>query len=543
MLAMTNKNAVLILALFCSLCFVHGQERKCEKIKIPMCQNIGYNLTYMPNMFNHDSQEEAALEVHQFWPLVEIKCSPDLKFFLCSMYAPMCQLNFQEEVPPCRSICERSRKGCAPLMQQYGFSWPERMKCENFPILGGEKICMGRNDTSENSTIPPAPSTITSSGNHVEQPRVNCCSCRAPFVSVKDKKVTASLRDVSTGGVPGCVMACNKTYFSEDQESFASFWIGLWAVLCFISTLVTSLTFLIDMERFRYPERPIIFLSFCYCFVAIGYIIRFVAGYKVVACDSDGLMRYETSGPAACTIVFLLIYFFGMASSLWWVILSFTWFLSAGMKWSTEAITNYSQYFHVAAWLIPAVQTIAVLAMSTVDGDPVSGICYVGNHNLRSLIVFVVVPLLVYLVFGTSFLVAGFYSLIRIREVLRTQADKLIKTDKLEKLMIRIGVFSVLCTVPATIVVACYFYEFVNREHWERSIVCAECASKYEVQPDHSVFIIKYFMALVVGITSGFWIWSGKTIESWKKFCHRIFGAPRGKRDTAAKSLTAQATV
>ena len=59
------------------------------------------------------------------------------------------------------------------------------------------------------------------------------------------------------------------------------------------------------MQRFRYPERPIIFLSFCYCFVAIGYIIRFVAGYKTVACDSDGLMRYETSGPASCTIVFL----------------------------------------------------------------------------------------------------------------------------------------------------------------------------------------------------------------------------------------------
>jgi len=145
---MVLNNLVLVLALFSSSCFVHGKKRKCEKIKIPMCQNIGYNLTSMPNMFNHDSQEEAALEVHQFWPLVEIKCSPHLKFFLCSVYAPMCQPNFRKEVPPCRSTCKRARRGCAPLMRQYGFSWPERMKCKLFPKLRGQQICMGKNFTT-----------------------------------------------------------------------------------------------------------------------------------------------------------------------------------------------------------------------------------------------------------------------------------------------------------------------------------------------------------------------------------------------------------
>ena len=537
-----TRRIVYVALIFSSAFYVAlSRERKCEKIKIPLCQSVGYNFTYMPNMFNHDTQEEAALEVHQFWPLVEIKCSADLKLFLCSIYTPICQPNYRKEIPPCRSLCQQAREGCAPLMRQYGFSWPKRMRCENFPKFGN-KICVGKNESTTTPTSTTARTTsapISANGGDSGNQAVNCCSCRPPFVSLTDEKLKPNLRDISTGGVPHCVMSCNKTYFSQDQENFASFWIGLWAVLCFISTLVTSLTFLIDMQRFRYPERPIIFLSVCYCFVAIGYIIRFIAGYKNVACDSQGLMRYETSGPAACTIVFLLIYFFGMASSLWWVILSFTWFLSAGMKWSTEAITNYSQYFHVAAWLVPAIQTIAVLAMSTVDGDPVSGICFVGNHNLQSLIVFVVVPLLVYLVFGTSFLIAGFYSLVRIRKVLRMQTDKLIKTDKLEKLMIRIGVFSVLYTVPATIVVACYFYEFVNRETWERSVVCADCNNVNQVRPDHSVFIIKYFMALVVGITSGFWIWSGKTIESWKRFCNRLLGNTQARREKGERTVTA----
>lgn len=47
-------------------------------------------MTSMPNAMNHQSQEEAGLEAHQFIPLVEVKCSNLLKFFLCSMYVPIC---------------------------------------------------------------------------------------------------------------------------------------------------------------------------------------------------------------------------------------------------------------------------------------------------------------------------------------------------------------------------------------------------------------------------------------------------------------------
>jgi len=32
------------------------KAKKCEKIEVPMCQEIGYNLTYMPNKFGHNTQ-------------------------------------------------------------------------------------------------------------------------------------------------------------------------------------------------------------------------------------------------------------------------------------------------------------------------------------------------------------------------------------------------------------------------------------------------------------------------------------------------------
>lgn len=68
--------------------------------------------------------------------------------------------------------------------------------------------------------------------------------------------------------------------------------------------------------RFKYPERPIVFLSACYFMVSIGYLTRSVLGHEEVACDGATL-SYHASGPTPCTLVFLLVYFFGMASSIW----------------------------------------------------------------------------------------------------------------------------------------------------------------------------------------------------------------------------------
>nr|CAH7744072.1 unnamed protein product [Callosobruchus chinensis] len=102
---------------------------------------------------------------------------------------------------------------------------------------------------------------------------------------------------------------------------------------------------------------------------------------------------------------------------------------------------------------------------------------------------------------------AGFVSLFRIRNVIKKAGSK---ADKLEKLMIRIGIFSVLYTVPATIVIGCYLYENAFHHEWLKSLVCP-CLSAnllpFKVRPLYSVLMLKYFMTLAVGITSGVWIW------------------------------------
>lgn len=167
-------------------------------------------------------------------------------------------------------------------------------------------------------------------------------------------------------------------------------------------------------------------------------------------------------------------------------------------------------------------KTVAVLASSGVDGDSVGGICYVGAHNSRNMIGYVLTPLLLYLLLGVSFLSAGFISLFKIRNVIKEQGGRA-KIDKLEKLMVKIGIFSVLYIVPAGTVIACGFYELTSSLTWEQSYLCPSCVPRTILSyPDFSVLMLKYFMSLAVGITSGFWVWSGKTLDAWRTFASRL---------------------
>lgn len=99
--------------------------------------------------------------------------------------------------------------------------------------------------------------------------------------------------------------------------------------------------------------------------------------------------------------------------------------------------------------------------------------------------------------------------------------------------MAKIGVFSVLYTVPATCVIGCCFYERINYNTWKQMAMDLTCRTRSLDQrkvctleksiPTVEVYMLKVFMSLVVGITSGMWVWSSKSISSWKNFCTSRF--------------------
>ncbi|XP_076269890.1 frizzled class receptor [Rhynchophorus ferrugineus] len=517
-------------------------HNKCQPITVPFCKGIPYNQTILPNLLGHNTQEEAGLEVHQYFPLININCSAEINFFLCAVFVPVCTI-IDQALPPCRSLCLRSRDGCEGLMTRFGFRWPEFLNCERFPDNTDREdvLCVGRNTSS-------APSSTKSSSASRPHQRTN--NFYMPphgkslgFVCPEQFKVPADLGysfKVGERIEKNCGAPCHMMFFNEQKIHFSRVWVGIWSILCSVSCLFTVSTFLIDTDRFRYPERPIIFLSICYFMVACAYLVGFLS-QDSISCrqpfpSKHGNITVSTitqgTRHEGCAILFMIVYFFSMASNIWWIVLTLTWFLAAGLKWGHEAIEANSQYFHLAAWTIPAVKTITILALGKVDGDILSGVCYVGIWNVEAMRTFILIPLIIYLIIGTAFLTSGFVSLFRIRTVMKHEGNR---TEKLEKLMIRIGIFSVLYTLPALIVIGCLFYESTYFDDWMDTWWADICRNtKYSVPcpgkkhkkkyPHFEAFMIKYLMTMIVGITSSVWIWSGfgKTVHSWKVFFNSL---------------------
>ena len=96
--------------------------------------------------------------------------------------------------------------------------------------------------------------------------------CPAVLQILSENKNTYYL-NINDEYVNNCAMPCENNIFEKTEIAFARSWVLIWSALCFLSTLFTILTFLIETGRFRYPERPIIFLSGCYMIVALAYLI------------------------------------------------------------------------------------------------------------------------------------------------------------------------------------------------------------------------------------------------------------------------------
>lgn len=118
-------------------------HRSCEPIRIEMCRGIGYNVTSMPNFVDHELQQDAELQLQTFAPLIQYGCSTQLKFFLCSVYVPMCTEKVPDNIGPCRPLCESVQKNCSPVLQEFGFPWPPGLECSKFPSENNhEHMCM-----------------------------------------------------------------------------------------------------------------------------------------------------------------------------------------------------------------------------------------------------------------------------------------------------------------------------------------------------------------------------------------------------------------
>lgn len=491
----------------------------CEPIRVHRCLEMSYNMTFFPNMMEHYDQDIAASQMEPFMPLTKLQCSPYVHHFVCFAFYPPC--NEDNKVGgPCREECKTVMSDCAEYIRIFDITWPPELQCDKLPscrFLGADSLLP--------ATTPTKPSAAK---------RDLGFWCPLQF---KTKPGFGS----SFIGAQDCAPPCSNMYFKPHDIDFAKSFIGVCSIICLGATLFTFFTFLIDVKRFRYPERPIIFYAVCYSFVSLIYFIGFLLGNKAACTEPfhpTGMFTVVLGSQSkGCTLLFMLLYFFTIAGVVWWVILTITWFLAAGPKWSCEAIEKKAVWFHSAAWGIPGALTVMLLALNKVEGDNISGVCFVGLYDLDALRYFVLAPLCVGVLVGLFLILAGIVSLNHVRQVIQHDERN---QEKLKKFMIRIGVFSCLYLVPLVTLLGCYTFEQSHRSNWEATWLRENC-QKYSIpcpskdiepeRPDLTLFLVKYLMTLVVGISAVFWVSSKKTCSEWAYFFNRA-----RKRDPISES-------
>ena len=408
--------------------------------------------------------------------------------------------------------------------------WP--LNCSRLPEYSSkEQLCMAPDDVklfyNTDDSWNNKPNRPVFHSTEVPLPKSTPSQHKAMCPPRYSRYENSTCSDLCNPSCHDCVPNCSDVFFTKQHKKFAYAWSAIWASLCVLSTLFTIAAFCVEPGRFRYPTRPIIFMAFCYLMYSMAYLTRLFIPAEDVICKPDGLgsrlMIVNGMESTLCIIIFLIQYYFGIASHIWWLVLTLTWYLAASRKWGLEAINSIACYFHLFAWAVPAILTIAILVSGRVDSNELTGMCYVGNYDKWSLLIYIIIPMSLLLFVGEIFLLAGFAALFKIRTNLKTQIDNS-NIRKLEKLMAKIGVFAILYTVPAVCILGAHVHEFMNMDIWR--CLSADFTVKFgdvltNSIPTVEIHMLKIFMSLVVGITLSMWVLSAKTIHSCERRCCR----------------------
>ncbi|XP_028137782.2 frizzled-4-like [Diabrotica virgifera virgifera] len=465
---------LLLFGFFWGVSLSEPLMRNCEPIRVEMCM-MWYNSTSMPNLGGNDIQQEADLQLQSFSPLIQYGCSQNLKLFLCSVYVPMCTEKVTNPIGPCRGLCEGVRSRCYPVLQGFGFPWPDALNCSRFPEINNhEHMC-------------------------IEGPKDEI-DIRAP-VDPAVQKFDCELRKNGEGCQPGCN---SNNMFEESEKKFAEVWVTVWGFICLIISLGAAMTLTIGGGRVK--ARPLLSLALCYVLLSTGWALRMFSGRITMSCPKspeDGLSNIN------CAFIFLLLYYFGMAANAWWVCLCAWWVARVGLSWPPEKMRSLSSVLHVCAWSLPAAQTVAALVRRDVDSDDLTGTCYIGNRNSTTLLSLVLIPYFFYFTTGTVLLFLGCSYVMRKPRSLAaaplTNAAPRKESDFL-------GAICTLYAIPTFCVMASIYYEYNNRDRWLAG----------ERKPALWAFLLKYFMSLFIGVSSVFWIWSMKSVMAWRSILRRL---------------------
>ncbi|XP_029020112.1 smoothened homolog isoform X2 [Betta splendens] len=483
----------------------------CEALKYNTCLGSPLPYTHTSLVLAEDSgTQEEAFEKLTMWSGLRNapRCWSVIQPLLCAIYMPKCE-NGHVELPG-QSLCLATRRPCSIVDQERG--WPAFLKCDKFPV---------------------------GCSNEVQKLKFNTSGqCEAPLV--KTDIQSSWYKDVE-----GCGIQCDNPLFTEEEHGDMHAYIAYFGTITLLCTFFTLATFLADWKNSnRYPAVILFYINACFFVGSIGWLAQFLDGAREeIVCKSDNTMRLgepSSSETLSCVTIFIIVYYSLMSGVIWFVMLTYAWHTSFKALGTThQPLSGRTSYFHMVTWSIPFVLTVAILAIAEVDGDSVSGICFVGYKNYRYRAGFVLAPIGVVLVVGGYFLIRGVMTLFSIKSnhpgLLSEKA-----ASKINETMLRLGIFGFLAFGFVFITFGCHFYDFFNQAEWERSfreyVLCEanvtiasqtnkpipECTIKN--RPSLMVEKINLFSMFGTGIAMSTWVWTKATILIWKRTWCKIIG-------------------
>lgn len=308
-----------------------------------------------------------------------------------------------------------------------------------------------------------------------------------------------------------CVYKCGTdAFYTTYQKKVVETCILVFSVSCFIFTLFSLIVFWTDSTRFKFPERPLLFLTLCYDLLSICFLLKIFYQKSTTVPQVDelnefnGISSIKTSDinlnhctiNSQCLAYFIIINYLMISASFWWLIFGVCWWLSTAKQWSPEALERKSGLFHVLAWLLPSASPIAALLFGVIKKTELTGMCTAFG--------FTEIPSLILLVIGAIFIILSAKSLRSLRSSW--------KNNKLSQVMSRILLFGIIFVVPA---IASTVLMFFDSDRELRPCLPGEICNQPEKRP-LSLTVIRYACLLSGGI-SGVWVWSKKTCLSCRK--------------------------
>nr|8CXO_A Chain A, Smoothened homolog, GlgA glycogen synthase chimera [synthetic construct] len=366
-----------------------GRAAHCEPLRYNVCLGsaLPYGATTTLLAGDSDSQEEAHGKLVLWSGLRNApRCWAVIQPLLCAVYMPKCE-NDRVELPS-RTLCQATRGPCAIVERERG--WPDFLRCtpDHFP-----EGCP----------------------NEVQNIKFNSSGqCEAPLVRTDNPK--SWYEDVE-----GCGIQCQNPLFTEAEHQDMHSYIAAFGAVTGLCTLFTLATFVADWRNSnRYPAVILFYVNACFFVGSIGWLAQFMDGARrEIVCRADGTMRFgepTSSETLSCVIIFVIVYYALMAGVVWFVVLTYAWHTSFKALGTTyQPLSGKTSYFHLLTWSLPFVLTVAILAVAQVDGDSVSGICFVGYKNYRYRAGFVLAPIGLVLIVGGYFLIRGVMTLFSIK--------------------------------------------------------------------------------------------------------------------------------